>query len=150
MLITFCLLATLLAIAVTDVRHRRIPDMLSLPLIAAGLALAAGQVWLGAPSQVLNDRVIGAAVGYLIFAAIGSAFFRLRGTEGLGLGDAKLLAAAGAWLGWQMLPALVLIAAVGGLAQVGVQALRSRNPDGTLAFGPWLALGFSVLWVFAT
>lgn len=149
MLITSCLLATLLAIAVTDIRHRRIPDLLSLPLIAAGLAVAAGEVWSGAPWQILTDRVIGAAAGYLVFAAIGSAFFRLRGTEGLGLGDAKLLAAAGAWLGWSMLPALVLIAAVGGLAQVGVQALLSRNLDPTLAFGPWLALGFLVLWIIA-
>ncbi|WP_072297814.1 A24 family peptidase [Paracoccus sp. SM22M-07] len=147
MLISFCLAATLLAIAITDIRFRRIPDILSLPLIIGGLALAAWDVHSGAPFRVLGDRAIGAASGYLIFAAIGGVFFRLRGHEGLGLGDAKLLGAAGAWLGWQMLPVLVLIAALGGLTQVAVQTLLSRNTDGTLAFGPWLAASFFLLWI---
>ncbi|MEO1910200.1 MAG: A24 family peptidase [Paracoccus sp. (in: a-proteobacteria)] len=147
MLISLCLAATLLAIAITDIRFRRIPDILSLPLIIGGLALAAWDVHSGAPFQVLGDRAIGAASGYLIFAAIGGVFFRLRGQEGLGLGDAKLLGAAGAWLGWQMLPVLVLIAALGGLTQVAVQTLVSRNTDGTLAFGPWLAASFFLLWI---
>ena len=72
----------------------------------------------------------------------------MRRKEGLGLGDAKLLAAAGAWLGWQMLPSVVVIAALGGLAQVTVAGrLRSNHTaDRSLALGPWLALAFFSLW----
>lgn len=146
MIVDIGLFATLLAILVIDLRHRRIPDLLSLPLIAAGLGLALIRV----SGVTATDSVIGAAAGYLIFAAIGSAFFRLRGVEGLGLGDAKLLAAAGAWLGWQMLPAVVLLAALGGLAQVAVRAALARGAPiaPSLAFGPWLAAAFFLLWVW--
>ena len=145
------LFAALLAISVVDIRTRRIPDLLSLPLICAGLMQAGWAVQRGAAPVVLTDGIIGAAAGYLVFAAIGAAFFRMRGHEGLGLGDAKLLAAAGAWLGWQMLPAVVLIAALGGLAQMAVVGrLRPAHAaDRSLAFGPWLAVAFFSLWMLS-
>ncbi|MDQ1901660.1 A24 family peptidase [Paracoccus sp. WLY502] len=143
------LFAALVAISVIDIRTRRIPDLLSLSLMCAGLIQAAWAVQRGAAPTVLTDSIIGAASGYLVFAAIGAAFFRMRGQEGLGLGDAKLLAAAGAWLGWQMLPAVVLIAALGGLAQMAVagRLWPARAADRSLAFGPWLALAFFSLWI---
>ena len=120
------------AIAVIDARTLRIPDGLSLPLVALGLVV----------SQDLAGHLIGAGAGFLLMAGFGAAHFRLRGVEGLGLGDAKLFGAAGAWLGWQALPWVLLIGALGGL----VWALVTRR-SGDLAFGPWLALGFFVCWL---
>lgn len=145
------LFAALVAISVVDIRTRRIPDFLSIPLICAGLIQAGLAVQRGAAPTLLTDSIIGAAAGYLVFAAIGAAFFRMRGQEGLGLGDAKLLAAAGAWLGWQILPAVVLIAALGGLAQMAVAGWLwpARATDRSLAFGPWLALAFFSLWMLS-
>lgn len=138
-LVTAGLVATLARIAWIDVRAFRIPDRLSLPLVAAGIAVA---LWL--PVRPLTDHLAGAVAGYAVFAVIGAWYFRRRGIDGLGLGDAKLLAAAGAWLGWQALPWVVLAASLGGLAQVLARpAARRRDP---VAFGPWLALAFALVW----
>jgi leader peptidase (prepilin peptidase) / N-methyltransferase len=131
------------AIALIDLRHFRIPDMLSLPLIAAGLALA---LWL--PDLPFWPRLAGAVAGFAILGAIGAWYYRRTGTDGLGLGDAKLFAAAGAWLGWQALPAVLLIAALGGLAFAAVAGRTDRHE--AIAFGPWLALGFWVVWLWQT
>jgi leader peptidase (prepilin peptidase)/N-methyltransferase len=133
--LTALLVAVLAWITVTDFRSRRIPDLASLPLIALGLLLSGGVSGLG-----LADRLMGAGLGFLILWAVGEAFWRLRGVEGLGIGDAKLFGAAGAWLGWQALPVVLLIAAVMGLA---FAALTGRRE---LAFGPWLAAGFALCW----
>lgn len=122
----------LAVIAVIDARTLRIPDGLSLPLIGAGLVAAA--FW---PASELADRLIGAGAGFLILGAVGEVYFRLRQREGLGLGDAKLFAGAGAWLGWQMLPWVLVVASVAALCRALIH--RSR-PE--IAFGPWLALGF--------
>ena len=122
----------LLAIAVIDLKTLRIPDYLSLPLVAAGLALTAT-----GPKEILADHLIGAGCGFLLVAGLGEVFFRLRNHEGLGLGDAKLFAAAGAWLGWQSLPVVMLVAAVGGLCWALTHARATQ-----IAFGPWIALGF--------
>lgn len=135
------LAVALLVIALIDLRQLRIPDWLSLPLVAAGLGVAVlrSGVWWG-------DHLIGTLAGYGALAAFGAIFFRLRGVDGLGLGDAKLFAAAGAWLGWQDLPAVLLIAALGGL---GFAALAGQGRAGRpLAFGPWLALGLWVVWLY--
>ena len=149
MITGIALLATLVVISIVDIRTRRIPDILSIPLICAGLVQAGVSVQRGAPAHLLTDSIIGATTGYLVFAAIGAAFFRMRRQEGLGLGDAKLLAAAGAWLGWQMLPSVVVIAALAGLVQVTVagRLRQGHTADRSLAFGPWLALAFFSLWV---
>ncbi len=93
---------SLLTLAVMDMRSMVLADSLTLPLVAAGLAVS----WaLG--TETLYDAAIGAALGFLSFALIGWLYRKLRGREGLGLGDAKLLAAAGAWLTWQALPSVV-------------------------------------------
>ena len=124
----------LVVIAAIDLITLRIPDILTLPLVALGLVVAG---FGGLP--ILANHLIGAGVGFLILALFGEIFYRMRGIEGLGLGDAKLFAAAGAWLGWQALPMVLLVAASGGLVWALV-----RRQSGELAFGPWLALGFWV------
>ena len=137
LLLTPVLAGVLMALVRADLAERRLPDRLTLPLMVAGLALAGwragGWPW---------AEAVGAAGGFGAFWALGEAHHRLRGREGLGLGDAKLLGAAGAWLGWRPLPALVLVAALGALA--GVALTRPRRAD--VAFGPWLALAFLALW----
>ena len=131
--------ATLLAIAVIDLRTYRIPDWLSLPLVAAGLA------WSALTRPDWSPHLVGAAVGYASLAAFGALYFRLRRREGLGLGDAKLFAAGGAWLGWQALPLVLAVSAVTGL--IFALVTRQRPPAAPVAFGPWLALGIWLGWL---
>jgi leader peptidase (prepilin peptidase) / N-methyltransferase len=136
---------TLLTLAVIDQREFVLPDIITLPLISAGLVVA----WTVDPG-LLVDHALGALAGFAAFAAIAGAYRRARDREGLGLGDAKLLAAAGAWLGWQALPSVVAIAAASGLAL----ALATRVGGGRLAWtsrialGPHLALAFWLVWLF--
>ena len=129
----------LVGISVIDIRTQRIPDLLSLPLVAGGLLVA---VWRS--SLPFHAHLIGLAAGYLVLAGIGHAYFLRRGEEGLGLGDAKLFGAAGAWLGWAQLPFVLLAASCLGLffAILARKAMRAR-----IAFGPFLAAGFWLTWV---
>ncbi len=141
-----CLLGwTLLAASLIDLRHLLLPDVLVLPLIPAGIAVHA----VLAPERV-SDHAIGAAVGYLGFVAVRAVYAAVRRREGLGLGDAKLLAAAGAWVGWQGLPSVVFLGAM--LALAGLLAVRAagRNVDvtGEIPFGPALALAIWVVWLY--
>src|ERR1700744_5879668 len=101
---------TLLTLAAIDWRTGLLPDLLTLPLIAAGLGVA-----YGIDPAALLDHAMGAAAGVIGFAALAAAYRTLRGRAGRGLGDAKLLAAAGAWLSWSALPSVILFAAVAGL-----------------------------------
>jgi prepilin signal peptidase PulO-like enzyme (type II secretory pathway) len=128
----------LIKLSLVDLREQRLPDWLTLPLAAAGLILAAWRT-----GEVPTPELIGAGSGFLLFWALGEAHYRLRGTEGLGLGDAKLLGAAGAWLGWRDLPLVILIAALGALAAAAAGRLRQRD----IPFGPWLAAAFIALWL---
>lgn len=134
------LLACLAALAVYDLRQFRLPDLLTLPLLLLGLGLSlAGH---GPPPL---ESALGAALGFAVFWGLGAAYFRLRGIDGLGLGDAKLMAAAGAWLGWPMLPWLVLGASLPAL----VFALLTRHGrDDGIAFGLWLCLSFAAFRLF--
>lgn len=133
----------LLALAVIDLETGYLPDAITLPLIAGGLL--AGAFNLIVPAI---DSLIGAAAGYLTFRAIGIAYRKMRGRDGLGQGDAKLLAAIGAWGGWMILPAVVFAAALITLAAIGVGAMRGKAAplDQPIAFGPGLcAAAFLVL-----
>ena len=125
----------LIALAVIDFETGFLPDALTLPLIIIGLLANMGGII--AP---ITDAVIGAAVGFLAFWIIGIAFHRIRGIEGLGLGDAKLLSAIGAWLGWQALAPVVLAAALIGLTGVFAMRLRGKEINATtpIPFGPAL------------
>lgn len=130
--------------AAVDLDRYILPDLITLPLIVAGLLLHAS-----GGSAGLLDASVGAAAGYLSLAGVAWTYERMRGRPGLGLGDAKLLAAAGAWLGWKMLPLVVLAGSLSALACVlfivafrGHDALRRAFP-----FGPFLALAFLGAWI---
>jgi len=142
-----CLLGWwLLALGWIDLRCWLLPDGLTLPLIIAGLAAA----FLFSPDQ-LTDRALGAALGYLSLVAIAAAYRALRGREGLGGGDAKLLAASGAWLGAAALPQVILLAALSALAAAaGLRVAGIRlGIHSALPFGPFLALATWVLWLLS-
>jgi len=132
----FGLCAALIALAFIDARTQLLPDSITLPLLWAGLLLNLGSTFVP-----LSDAVIGAVAGYLFLWLVYWIFRLVRGKEGMGYGDFKLLAALGAWFGWQALPQLILLSAGAG-AVLGLLAMaRGRlKRDQTLPFGPYLAI----------
>ena len=136
-LAAFGLCAALLAMSAIDIDTHLLPDSLTLPLLWAGLIVNFDGMFAN-----LHDAVAGAIAGYLVLWMVHWLFKLVRGVEGMGYGDFKLLAALGAWLGWAALPQIVLIAAVSG-AIVGLAATwRGRMRFGEpLPFGPFLAAG---------
>jgi leader peptidase (prepilin peptidase)/N-methyltransferase len=135
----------LLTLAWIDATSFRLPDVLTLPLLLAGLAEAA----LFEPEE-LNARAIAAACAYTALWLLAYAYRRLRGREGLGLGDAKLLAAGGAWLGPWLLPNVLLLAALIALAFALLLRLRGTRLHAQLRlpFGPFLAGAIWAAWVW--
>lgn len=139
-LAAFGLCATLLAMSAIDIDTHLLPDSMTLPLLWAGLIVNFNAVFAS-----LHDAVIGAIAGYLALWCVHWLFKLVRGVEGMGYGDFKLLAALGAWLGWAALPQIILISAVTG-AVVGLAAtligrMRFEEP---LPFGPFLAAGGAI------
>ncbi len=135
----------LLALAVIDIDTQLLPDDITLPLLWAGLLIAAA----GALFTPLPSAVWGATAGYLILWVIYQLFKLITGREGMGYGDFKLLAALGAWLGWQALPVIVLLSSlVGALVGVSMILLRGRDRQLPIPFGPYLAVAgwISLLW----
>jgi leader peptidase (prepilin peptidase) / N-methyltransferase len=136
-LAAFGLCAMLLAMSAIDIDTHLLPDSMTLPLLWAGLIINFNGL-----ITSLHDAVLGAIFGYLVLWAVHWLFKLIRGVEGMGYGDFKLLAALGAWLGWAALPQIVLIAAVTGavvgLAATWVGRMRFEEP---LPFGPFLAAG---------
>ena len=140
-----CLLGwTLLTLAWIDVRTMILPDVLTLPLLMAGLIVT----WLMA-SDALLEHVLGAVFGYLGLTAVAWGYRWLRGREGLGMGDARLLGAAGAWLGLSALPFVVLLAACLGLLAAGIALVAGTRVTAATAipFGPFLALATWLAWL---
>lgn len=140
-----CLLGWwLLTLGWIDVRSWLLPDVLTLPLVIVGLAAAA----LFDPEQLV-DRSLGAVVGYVSLLAIAVLYRMLRGRDGLGRGDAKLLAASGAWLGALALPQVILLAAFSALVAVACLRLAGvrLGAQSALPFGPFLALATWLLWL---
>ena len=140
----------MLAIALADSRWFIVPDVLSLPAIPAGL-LASGRL-LDPSSIVLasSHHVIGMIAGGFAFWLIRVAYARVRQQEGLGLGDVKLAAAAGAWVGWQELANVVLLASSLALAAITLASLvRRRQVSSTdkLPFGCFLAPSIWLVWL---
>lgn len=133
----------LLTLAILDAEHFWLPDALTLPLLAAGLALGFffDPPWL--------DRLIGAAAGFALLAGIGLGYRALRGRRGLGGGDPKLFAAIGAWLGWQALPFVLLLAALLGLISVAISMLRGQaaTAQTKVPFGAPLAVAAWAIWL---
>jgi leader peptidase (prepilin peptidase)/N-methyltransferase len=138
------LLVTWALIALTgiDIDHQLLPDNITLPLMWAGLiaAVALGPA-LGAALPVSpKDAIIGAAAGYLSLWLVFHAFKFATGKEGMGYGDFKLFAALGAWLGWKVLPlVIVLSAATGAVLGILMIALQGRDRRAPIPFGPYLA-----------
>jgi len=128
----------LVALTFIDFDTQLLPDNLTLPLLWAGLlANVLGFV----PGVSLRDAVVGAIAGYLVLWAVYWLFKLIRGKEGMGYGDFKLLAALGAWLGWQMLPLIVLLSSVvGAVIGLSLVAFKGRDHQIPLAFGPYLAI----------
>ena len=134
------LLWTLLALTFIDFDAQLLPDGLTLPLLWAGLI--ANMFELFVP---LRTAVIGAIAGYLSLWLVYWLFKLIRGKEGMGYGDFKLLAALGAWMGWQMLPLIVLLSSIVGAA-IGLMliAFKGRDHSVPLAFGPYLAIAGAI------
>jgi leader peptidase (prepilin peptidase)/N-methyltransferase len=137
----------LLTLAVLDARHFWLPDALTLPLGAAGLASGVAGL---APSW--NDRLIGAGAGFLLLAAVRHGFRWMRRRDGLGAGDPKLFACLGAWLGLAPLPGVLCGAALVGIAWALAQQARGRTLSRTteLPFGTMLAIAGWAAWLITT
>lgn len=140
---------TLLALSVIDLERQQLPDALTLPLLWGGLLLSLVRVDGGVLFTDAGSSVIGAAAGYLVLWTVYHAFKLVTGKEGMGYGDFKLLAALGAWLGWQALPLIVLLsAATGAIAGMAGVMLLGRSRHVPIPFGPFLAAGglVTLLW----
>ncbi len=134
----------LIALSFIDFDHQILPDVITLPLLWLGLLLSVGSVYVGA-----GDSILGAVVGYLSLWSVYQVFRLLTGKEGMGFGDFKLLAALGAWLGWQSLPVIVLFSSFAG-ALIGISLIVAlgRDKNVPIPFGPYLAIAgwCALLW----
>jgi leader peptidase (prepilin peptidase)/N-methyltransferase len=136
---------TLLTLAAIDARWQILPDRLTLPLIPAGL----GVLWLIDPDS-LADHALATGAGGTAFALIGWAYRRIRHRGGLGFGDAKLLAAAGAWVGIPGLPTVVLYASLAAIAAAVTMPVFGRRvtAESRIAFGPYLCASLWLVWLY--
>ncbi len=135
---------TLLAASVIDLRHQLLPDVLTLPLLWLGLGAALFGLFTD-----LHSAVLGAMCGYMSLWLVYQAFRLLTGKEGMGFGDFKLLAALGAWCGWQSLATIVILSSlVGAVCGIALIALRRRDRQLPMPFGPFLAAAgwLALLW----
>lgn len=130
--------------SVVDWDRHILPDAITLGLVVIGLSDAAA-----AGPAALAARTVGAGAGYAVFVLIATAFRKVRRKAGLGLGDAKLLAASGAWLGWTTLSYVVLVASAAALFVIILLSTIGRfaRDRDRIAFGPYLALATYVAWV---
>jgi leader peptidase (prepilin peptidase)/N-methyltransferase len=138
---------TLLALTLIDLDHKLLPDSLTLPLLWAGLLV--NLVGDGGAFTSVSAGVLGAAAGYLALWSVYKLFKLVTGKEGMGYGDFKLLAAIGAWLGWQALPVVILLSAVAGsVVGLSLIAVGGRSSQAAIPFGPYLAAAgwVAMLW----
>ena len=135
---------TLIALTLIDVDHQLLPDDITLPLLWLGLLFNLGGTYVS-----LQDAVIGAMGGYLILWSVYWLFKLATGKEGMGYGDFKLLAALGAWLGWQALPLIILLSSlVGAVCGIALMFIKRRGREIPIPFGPYLAAAgwIALLW----
>jgi leader peptidase (prepilin peptidase) / N-methyltransferase len=139
------LMVALVALSTIDLFHQRLPDLLTLPLIFAGLTVSTT-----IRNEYVLERVLSAALAHGLMFLVAVVYERLRDRPGLGLGDAKLFAAAGAWVGYAGLAAVLLLASGAALTAVLLAAVFGRQA--TLAtripFGPFLAFGIWIVWLY--
>lgn len=136
----------LITITFIDIEHQLLPDILTLLLLWAGLVVNCFDLFASS-----HDAILGAVFGYGFFWAIGGLFKLIRKTEGIGQGDFKLLAAIGAWVGWQVLPFVIFTSSVVGLVIGGMFLALKKAPRNTpIPFGPFIAIaGFvGLIWGF--
>jgi len=141
-LMAIALSCVLLAISMIDVDHQLIPDTIVIPLVWVGLIMSLFHPVAGAERLFISpeDAVIGAVAGYLSLWTVYQLFKLITGKEGMGYGDFKLLAALGAWLGWQALPIIILLSAVvGAVLGIGMIVFRGRDRQLPIPYGPYLA-----------
>lgn len=134
--------SSLIVLAGIDIDHQLLPDGITLPLMWAGLLAAV--LWGPIPGSPIpvspRDALVGAAAGYGSLWLVFHAFRLITGKEGMGFGDFKLFAALGAWLGWQILPLVILLsAATGAIVGIFMIVLRGRDRRAPMPFGPYLA-----------
>jgi leader peptidase (prepilin peptidase)/N-methyltransferase len=135
---------SLIVLTMIDIDHQLLPDDITLPLLWLGL-LVNTQGWL----VDLDSAVWGAIGGYIVLWLIYWAFKLLTGKEGMGYGDFKLLAALGAWLGWQALPQIILLSSlVGAVVGISLVVIRGQDRNIPIPFGPYLASAglLALLW----
>ena len=133
------LLWALISLTMIDIDHQLLPDSITLPLLWLGLLFSLFQ---HSDSRFPGpaDAVAGAIAGYMILWSVYQLFKLITGKEGMGYGDFKLLAALGAWLGWQMLPLIILLSAlVGSVIGICMIVFRGRDRQLQIPFGPYLA-----------
>ncbi len=141
----------LIPIAMIDGETQLIPDSIVLPLLWIGLAMSLFSPMPGAETLFISpqDAIVGAMAGYLSLWTVYQLFKLVTGKEGMGYGDFKLLAALGAWLGWQQLPLIVLMSAVvGAIVGILMMAFRKHERSVPIPFGPYLAAAgwIAMLW----
>lgn len=138
------LLWGLIALTVIDIDTQLLPDNITLPLLWLGLIVNSAGMFVP-----LQDAVYGAVAGYLVLWSVFWVFKLLTGKEGMGYGDFKLLAALGAWMGWQSLPAVILLSSfVGAVIGIAGILIQGRDKNIPIPFGPYLAIAglITLLW----
>lgn len=134
----------LISLTMIDFDHMLLPDQITLPLMWLGLLVNTT-----ASFVPLQDAVIGAAVGYMSLFSIFWLFKLITGKEGMGFGDFKLVAVFGAWMGWQLLPLLILMASfVGALVGISLMVFKNHQREQAIPFGPYLAIAgwITLIW----
>lgn len=134
----------LVCLTLIDFDHMLLPDQITLPLLWLGLLIN-----INGALVPLSDAVIGAVIGYMSLYSIFWLFKLLTGKEGMGHGDFKLVALFGAWIGWQLLPVLILMAsAVGAIIGVALMLLKGHKREQAIPFGPYLAIAgwITLIW----
>jgi leader peptidase (prepilin peptidase)/N-methyltransferase len=134
----------LICLTLIDVDHMLLPDQITLPLLWLGLL-----VNINGTIVLLHDAVIGAVAGYISLFSVFWLFKLITGKDGMGHGDFKLVALFGAWLGWQLLPLLILMAsAVGAVIGISLMVFKNHQREQAIPFGPYLAVAgwITLLW----
>ena len=134
----------LISLTLIDLDHMLLPDQIVLPLLWLGLLINVNDTFVP-----ITDAVIGAAVGYMSLFSVFWLFKLLTGKEGMGHGDFKLFALFGAWIGWQLLPILILMASVvGAIVGISLMVFKNHQREQAIPFGPYLAVAgwITLLW----
>ncbi len=136
----------LLALTIIDLETRLLPDRITKPGMAAGLLLnVSGLIWPGLGLTSPLGAVLGLLLGYGVLRLLGETYARLKGHEGMGHGDFKLLGMIGAWLGWQSMFLAIFIAAISGGTVALFHLARGKGKEYAMPFGPYLALGGALM-----